>query len=150
MKKHTLRREQELCAPLAEVFAFFQQPENLAKITPPWLRFTILTPPPIRMEVGAEIDYSIRWLGVRVGWTTLISKFDPPQMFVDEQKKGPYRMWRHTHLFSRTSVGTMMVDEVIYELPFGILGDVAHLLIIRQQLNAIFDYRANAIGEIFG
>jgi ligand-binding SRPBCC domain-containing protein len=148
-KTHTLKRTQSFNKPIEEVFRFFQSPENLARITPSRLNFRLLTPSPITMKEGALIDYTIAWLGVPVRWTTMITHYEPPYKFVDQQIKGPYSLWHHTHIFVEHDGTTEMTDEVRYVLPFGFLGDVAHALVVQRQLNDIFDYRARVIGEIF-
>jgi ligand-binding SRPBCC domain-containing protein len=145
MKMYTLHRRQRILHPRSHVFGFFEAPENLARITPPSLGFRILTPLPITMKVGTVIDYTIRWLGVPVRWRTLITTYDPPFRFVDEQINGPYALWHHSHRFEETADGTEMTDEVRYCLPFGFLGDLGHTLIVRRQLEHIFDYRATVI-----
>jgi len=150
MRTHTLVREQIVHAPLNRVFGFFSNPENLSRLTPPELGFVILTPPPIGMRPGALIDYTIRLMGIRVRWTTLITGFDPGRSFVDEQLKGPYSFWHHTHTFREVPGGTLVRDEVRYALPFGILGSLAHALFVKGRLEEIFRYRARVIGEIFG
>ncbi len=149
MKTYTLTAEQFVPRPLPEVFAFFERPENLAKITPPSLGFVIVTPTPIAMKAGALIDYTIKVMGMRLRWRTLISQYDPPHMFVDEQLQGPYRQWHHTHTFREVEGGTVISDEVKYSLPLGILGRIAHVLFVRRQLQGIFAYRAEVIGEKF-
>ncbi len=148
MKTHTLERRQILAAPPGEVFAFFESPENLARITPPWLDFRILTPRPIHMKTGTVIDYTVRWLGVPVRWRTLITSYEPGRRFVDEQITGPYSLWHHTHEFEAGEGGTAMTDRVVYMMPFGPLGELAHELMVRRQLEEIFDYRAGVIGRI--
>lgn len=150
MTIHTLSREQFIPAPVADVFAFFSRPENLAKLTPPELGFLILTPSPIEMKPGALIDYTIRIFGMRARWTTLITAYDPGRSFVDEQLKGPYSFWHHTHRFEEAPGGTMVRDEVRYALPFGPLGRLGHALVVKRQLESIFGYRAKVIGTIFG
>ena len=150
MTIHTLERKQQLPMKPREVFPFFESPGNLARITPPWLNFRILTPGPIEMKVGTVIDYTIRWMGIRVRWKTLITSHEPPWKFVDEQIKGPYSLWHHTHQFLEIPSGTEMTDRVRYVLPGGLIGDVAHALVVRRQLNGIFDYRAEAISKLIG
>lgn len=150
MKMHTLTREQFVPADRDEVFAFFARPENLSRLTPPGLGFVILTPRPVAMEPGALIDYTIRVFGFRLRWTTLISEIDPGRSFVDEQSKGPYSSWRHTHLFGEAPGGTVVRDEVRYALPLGPIGELAHALAVKRRLRSIFDFRERAIAEIFG
>lgn len=149
MKTHTLIRKQFVPRPLEEVFSFFQRPENLAVITPPWLGFRILTPMPIEMEQGTIIDYTIKWMGMPVRWTTMITSYRAPHTFVDQQLKGPYSLWHHTHTFIEKDGGTEMTDTVRYVLPFGILGDVAHAVVVQSQLEKIFDYRRKVIEQVF-
>jgi hypothetical protein len=150
MKLYVLRREQMVARPIGEVFDFFKRPENLSLITPPSLGFVILTPSPIHMQTGTLIDYSIRLLGLRRHWTTLITDFDPPHRFSDIQLKGPYEFWHHTHCFESVGDGTRLTDEVRYIMPFGPLGRMAHSLMVRRQLDTIFDYRQRVITERFG
>ena len=149
MKLRSLKREQFIDKTLKQVFAFFESPENLAKITPPSLGFKTLTPSPIVMKEGALIDYTVRTLGFTIRWTTLVTCFDPPNKFVDQQLKGPYSFWHHTHTFAEKSGGTVVNDEVIYAMPFGIIGDIIHALFVRRQLRNIFDYRAKVIEQYF-
>jgi ligand-binding SRPBCC domain-containing protein len=150
MTIHTLTRQQFVPAPVADVFAFFSRPENLAKLTPPELGFLILTPSPIAMKQGALIDYTIRVFGMRVRWTTLITAYDPGRSFVDEQLRGPYSYWHHSHFFEEAPGGTMVRDEIRYALPFGPLGRLAHALVVKRQLASIFEYRARMVGTMFG
>ncbi|MBX2989919.1 MAG: SRPBCC family protein [Bacteroidetes bacterium] len=149
MNVHTLTRVQTLDYPIDEVFEFFRSPENLARITPPWLNFRILTPLPLEMHRGTLIDYTVNWLGMPVRWTTNIVEFNPPHHFVDLQISGPYSFWHHTHTFLEQNGKTDMRDEVRYVLPFGIFGEAVHRLIVRRQLEEIFDYRERAVRRQF-
>ena len=148
LKTFTLARTQQLPYQREYVFSFFKSPENLAYITPESLDFRILTPSPVSMRVGTLIDYTIRWFGVRLRWRTLITSYEPPFSFVDEQINGPYSFWHHTHIFEECAGGTEMFDEVRYALPFGIIGEMFHGLFVRPQLEKIFDYRARVIAGL--
>lgn len=143
-----LRLEMQVDRPIEDVFEFFADAWNLERITPPELRFRILTPRPLEMMQGTLIDYRLRLFGVRVRWKTLISDWTPPHRFVDEQLHGPYREWVHTHTFESIPEGTLIRDEVRYRLPLGPLGWPARPL-VRLHLHRIFEYRQRATAEIF-
>jgi ligand-binding SRPBCC domain-containing protein len=146
---YTLVRDQWIPSTQEQVFQFFADAENLEAVTPYWLKFHLITPTPIEMDQGTEIEYQISWWIVRLRWKTEITHWSPPHFFVDVQRRGPYRFWEHTHTFREEGGGTRMFDTVRYELPFGVLGRVAHALKVRDDLNRIFDYRAARIGERF-
>ena len=151
MTVHELRRRQQVTAPLDEVFDFFSRPENLAEITPGELGFQILTPSPIAMKEGALVDYVVRLGGWPLRWRTLITTYDPPHKFIDEQLAGPYSYWHHTHTFAALpGGGTELADHVRYVMPLGPLGDLVHALVVRRQLNGIFDHRRQVVARRFG
>lgn len=150
MTPHVLASEQFVPRPPDEVFAFFARPENLGEITPPWLGFRILTPSPVPMREGALIDYLIRLGPLPTRWRTLITAYDPPRRFVDEQLAGPYSFWHHTHTFAARDGGTVIGDRIEYLLPLGALGRLAERLVIRRQLRAIFAHRRRVIAARFG
>ncbi len=149
MKLHTIERKQFIKRPLKEVFAFFAAPENLARITPKKLDFQVMTPSPIEMKAGTIFDYQIRLAGVPVRWTTIIDSYDPPRGFVDVQLKGPYSFWHHTHTFEEKDGGTQVGDRVVYQMPFGLLGNLLNSIWVSRDLEHIFDYRMKVIGDIF-
>ena len=131
-----------------ETFALFENPNNLAKITPSWLRFRILTEG-LQMREGLEIEYRLRLFGIPLSWKTEITAYDPPKYFIDEAIQSPYQFWRHHHSFRETSEGTVVADRVEYDLPLGLIGRAAHGL-VALQLRAIFAYRQRAILELLG
>ena len=143
-----LERTQFIPKPRDEVYAFFSKPENLEQITPPFLRFTILTPRPVAMREGALIDYQLHLFGLPITWQAHIERFEPEQCFVDVQRKGPYAHWHHLHEFSDAPGGTEMRDVVDYALPFGPLGKAAELAFVRRTLDRIFDFRYDTIAEL--
>jgi hypothetical protein len=149
MQIHTLRREQRLPGAPAAVFGFFSDARNLEAITPPLLRFRVLTPEPA-MGAGALIRYGLRIHGVPLSWLTQITEWEPPYRFVDEQLDGPYALWRHTHSFEAAGEETIMRDVVRYRIGFGPLGTLAHALVVRRDLDRIFDYRAERVPELLG
>lgn len=146
---HTLEREHHVDGTPDAVFAFFADALNLQRITPPWLGFRVLTPPPIAMAAGARIEYSLRLRGLPLRWLTQIAVWEPPQRFVDMQLRGPYRLWHHTHSFERDGDGVRVRDVVRYRLALGPLGALANAAIVRRDLARIFDYRQRTIAEIF-
>jgi hypothetical protein len=147
--KHVLEREQLVRRPLGEVFAFFADAANLERLTPPRLRFKILTPLPIAMKAGALIDYELRLFAVPFRWRTLIETFEPMRRFSDVQLRGPYRTWNHLHEFEAVAGGTRMRDRVEYEIPLGPLGEIARSVFVTRQVESIFDFRRQQIERIF-
>ena len=141
---HRLERSQRIERPLAEVFAFFADASNLELITPHFLRFRTLTRAPITMRVGTRIDYEIALLGVPMRWRSHISVWQPNVRFVDEQERGPYARWHHTHDFEAQGNATVVRDTVEYSEPLGPLGGVAHVLFVERTLKRIFDFRREA------
>ena len=141
---HILQATQQLPLAPEEVFPFFAEADNLERLTPPELQFHIITPPPITMQLGTLIEYRLRLFGVPFKWLTRICHWNPPHEFVDEQLRGPYRTWVHTHRFHSTDKGTRMEDEVTYRLPFFPVGELAYPF-VKWQLRRIFDFRRQAI-----
>lgn len=141
---YQLETVQELPAKLETVFEFFSDAFQLESLTPPWLNFHVLTPAPIQISTGTLIDYRLRIHGIPLRWRTLISDWDPPHRFVDEQLKGPYRRWHHTHLFEPTANGTRVTDRVHYEVPGGSL---IHRWFVAPDLHRIFAYRQAQLAQ---
>ena len=148
---HVLERSQQLEVPAREAFAFYADASNLEAITPPWLRFRVVTPGAIAMAPGTLIDYRLRLHGVPVSWRTRIEVWEPPRRFVDVQLSGPYALWEHEHrLLPRGDEAVEIRDRVRYALPLGPLGALAHALLVRRDLARIFDFRQTAVAERLG
>lgn len=148
MAAYRFERRQVVSRPLEQAFAFYEEPRNLCRITPPWLQFRMMAGEAISMRRGLRVHYRIRPLGVAQRWTSEITEYEPPHRFVDEQIMGPYRRWRHVHEFRPVGDATEIVDVIEYEMPFGWLGRLAHALIVGRQLRTIFDYRQRAVAEL--
>lgn len=133
--------------PLAQVFNFFADACNLQELTPPFLKFHVVTPPPIAMHVGTTIDYRLRMHGLPMKWRSLISAWEPPFRFVDEQVRGPYSFWHHEHTFEERNGGTLIRDVVEYGVPGGWL---MHALFVKRDLASIFRYRTEMMRQRFG
>jgi ligand-binding SRPBCC domain-containing protein len=146
MKTHQFDSTLVLPAPLERVFPFFADAAHLDAITPPWLHFSIITPLPVEMKAGAILDHRLKVRGVSLSWQTRIQLWEPPCRFVDEQIRGPYRRWIHTHEFEEAREGTLMRDHVEYATPFDFL---LHKLVVRPDIQRIFDFRAAALTEHF-
>ena len=146
MTLHTLSAELWLPRPRGEVFPFFSDAKNLQTITPSWLNFEILTPQPVAMRVGTRIDYRLRFRGLPIRWQSEITAWEPPHRFVDEQRRGPYRRWKHTHVFEEHDGGTKCLDQVEYAVWGGAL---INWLMVRRDVEQIFAYRQATLKKLF-
>ncbi|MFZ6001639.1 MAG: SRPBCC family protein [Bacteroidota bacterium] len=151
MKVYTLKRVQTLPISIGEAWAFFSVPQNLGKITPPYMNFEIISQTGgLKAYTGQLIEYRVSVLpGIRLRWLTEITNVTEPTQFIDEQRKGPYKLWHHTHTFRETPNGVEMTDVVKYQLPAGPLGVLAHALFVERRLNGIFDYRFEVLNNLF-
>jgi ligand-binding SRPBCC domain-containing protein len=148
MRIFTVEREQLLPGRPEEVFPFFADARNLEAITPPILRFEVVTPGAIPMRVGALIQYRLTLRGIGVNWLTSIQEWDPPHRFVDQQVRGPYALWHHTHEFAAApgdGAATVMRDTVRYAIGFGPFGALAARAFVHRDVAAIFDFRQEAV-----
>lgn len=150
MKPYCLERRQTLPINLEEAWAFFSDPVNLVKITPPYMDFRITSPLRNDMYAGQIITYTVRPLFNRkMNWTTEITHVDRPYFFVDEQRFGPYRFWHHQHRFSAVEGGVEVHDLVHYLLFHDQFTGLINRLIVAPRLRRIFDYRSRKLQEIF-
>tara|TARA_Y100000590_G_scaffold332892_5_gene378592 strand:- start:7481 stop:7939 length:459 start_codon:yes stop_codon:yes gene_type:complete len=150
MAVYFLKRKQVVPGDMATVFSFFENPMNLEMITPPWMHFKILSSTDNPVRKNTQISYRIRWLIFPMIWKSRISEYEENSFFVDEMMQGPYKTWYHRHLFSTVRGGIEITDLVKYELPFGLLGNLVHSILIRKQLEKIFNHRNEAVAKIFG
>jgi len=132
---------------LEEVFAFFADARNLEAITPPWLHFQIQDADSLKIEAGSLIDYRLRLHGFPIRWRTRIRDWEPPRRFIDEQLRGPYRLWVHEHRFEAQNGGTRMEDTVTYRVPGG---GFVHWLAVERDLRKIFGYRRMKVQALLG
>jgi ligand-binding SRPBCC domain-containing protein len=148
---YVFEQTQNVCASTAQCWAFFADAHNLSKLTPPSLDFAIQREVPPEMYPGLMIQYRVRPIaGIPVTWLTEITHVEPLRYFIDEQPVGPYRLWHHEHWFEALGPErTCMRDVILYKLPFGAFGRIAHALFVRPQLERIFQFRKRAIEELF-
>ena len=152
MAIHTLQTRQIIPVHTRACWQFFSDPRNIIRITPKKLSFEILSEVPARIYPGLMIRYRVRPVfGVPLTWLTEITHVEEPEMFVDEQRWGPYRIWHHEHHFkSLDDDRTEMIDTVTYQLPFMPLSELVHRPLIRKKLDEIFSYREQTVRKIFG
>ena len=139
---YILDRQQKVSGSPDQAWAFLQNPANLDRITPPDLKFRIVTEVPAIMYNGLIIEYriTIPFIGTH-SWVTEIKHIHEGVSFVDEQRLGPYRFWYHYHEIRQEADGVLLIDRVHYQPPLGILGRIAYWFYIRRTLERIFDYR---------
>jgi ligand-binding SRPBCC domain-containing protein len=151
MSVHHFRIVQKIPIPVKQAWDFFSHPGNLQLITPPAFQFKILTNLGDRpIYTGQVIDYTVRPIfNIRMRWTTLITRVEEESLFIDEQTRGPYRYWKHEHYFRPVDGGTEMTDLLAYEVPGWVAGDILNALLIRSEIESLFDYRHKKIEERF-
>ncbi|MGD7652474.1 MAG: SRPBCC family protein [Verrucomicrobiales bacterium] len=146
MKIHQLNDQLWLPKPVGEIFDFFADARNLQLLTPPFLGFRILTPMPVEMKPGTIIDYKLRVHGLPIFWRTEISEWEPGRRFVDQQLRGPYRLWHHEHTFEPRDGGTLVSDKVRYAV---LLDPIIHPLFVKPDVQRIFSFRREKMLELF-
>lgn len=153
MKIYRLHRIQQLPVSPETCWDFFTKPHNLTRITPAYMNFRILSITGEENEIyaGQIIQYKVNiFPKIPVFWTTEITHVQPMELFVDEQRSGPYRFWHHQHRFRKIEGGIQMTDDVHYALPMGPAGRLLHRLLVKNSLNTIFDHRREVLTDIFG
>ena len=147
---YELKRTQILHVDRKKAWEFLSNPQNLKLITPPYLGFEVISELPAKMYAGQLIQYYVTpVLGIKVNWVTEITHVEEGKYFVDEQRIGPYSLWHHQHFIDDCDSGVEMTDIVHYKLPFGILGRLAHPILVKNKLNEIFEFRYNTLESIF-
>ena len=151
MKLYRLLRTQKLPLSVNEAWDFFSNPRNLALITPPSLGFKVTSDEPQKIYQGMIVTYTVMpFLNYPVQWVTEITHMEERRIFVDEQRFGPYKFWHHQHIFEEIEGGVEVTDLIHYALPYGPLGRIAHGLIVKHQLEHIFEFRRNYLEKRFG
>ncbi len=144
------KAEQWLPVSVEKAWDFFSSPKNLSVITPPELDFRILHPTDEETYEGMLIDYKVRpLLGISLYWQTKITAVDKPRSFTDEQLKGPYALWQHTHQFEPLNGGVLMKDRVRYRLPLGFIGSIMNRLLVKKKIEGIFAFRRQKLESLF-
>jgi len=147
---HELLLEQWVPRPIDEVFNFFGDAQNLELLTPPHLRFKVLSSSTDPLQAGTLIDYRLQLHGIPFRWQSLIGEWNPVTHFSDTQMRGPYKKWHHTHTFIEQDGGTLIRDHALYQLPFGVPGDTVAYFFVKKDLEKIFGYRIAKVRELFG
>ncbi len=149
MKTYNISSTITVKTTLKKAWEFIQNPEILNRITPPDIHFKIITDIPEKIYNGLIINYNVKipFMGF-THWISEIKHVEEPYQFVDEQRVGPYKIWYHQHQLKEIPGGVEVIDNVIYVLPYGIFGTMAHFFFVKRQLNRIFDYRNKLFKEL--
>jgi len=151
MKIYTLHKKQKLPISVNDAWEFLSDPKNLKVITPDYMGFNILSGADRPMYSGQIIQYIVTpILGIKTKWVTEITHVLDKQYFVDEQRFGPYALWHHKHFIKEIEGGVEMEDIIDYKIPLGIIGQLAHPIIVKPKLEEIFEYRQKKLIELFG
>jgi len=151
MKLYRLETVQNLPISQKEAWDFLSDPNNLKRITPEYMGFEILSGASDKMYAGQIIQYIVTpVMSIPTKWVTEITHVDEGKYFVDEQRFGPYTLWHHKHFIKPIHKGVEMIDIIDYKIPFGILGQLVHPIIVAPKLKEIFEFRKHALNEMFG
>tara|TARA_A100000164_G_scaffold207519_2_gene184025 strand:+ start:582 stop:1043 length:462 start_codon:yes stop_codon:yes gene_type:complete len=151
LKLYQLRTKQELPISLEKAWKFFSDPKNLKDITPNEMNFNIISGADKSIYAGQIIQYKVSpVLGINLKWVTEITHVKENAYFVDEQRFGPYSLWHHKHFFKKINGGILMEDIVDYKIPYGLIGQFAHVIFVKKKLEKIFNYRHTKLEKLFG
>ena len=151
MKLYRLHTIQDLPISKDQAWDFLSNPKNLKTITPDYMGFNILSGADRKMFPGQIIQYIVTPVaGIPTKWVTEITHVKEGEYFVDEQRFGPYALWHHKHFIESIPRGVRMEDIVDYKLPFGVLGQLVHPILVKPKLKEIFEYRKQKLIELFG
>ena len=151
MKIYTFHRKQKLPISVEKAWEFLSNPANLKTITPKYMSFDILSGNEKPMYAGQIIQYIVTpILGIKTKWVTEITHVKKNEYFVDEQRFGPYALWHHKHFINEIEGGVEMEDIIDYKIPLGLLGQIAHPILVKPKLEEIFAYRQTKLIELFG
>ena len=151
MKLYQLRTKQELPISVEKAWKFFSDPKNLKDITPSEMNFNIISGADKSIYAGQIIQYKVSpVLGINLKWVTEITHVKENEYFVDEQRFGPYSLWHHKHFFKKINGGILMEDIVDYKIPYGLIGQFAHVIFVKKKLEKIFNYRHTKLEKLFG
>jgi ligand-binding SRPBCC domain-containing protein len=152
MALYNLTARQKFPAAIESLWDFISSPANLKIITPDYMGFEVISKSlPEKIYRGMIINYKVSpLLGIKLNWVTEITELKEYEYFVDEQTRGPYRLWHHKHILEKIEGGVLMTDIINYRPPFSFIGNISNSLIVRKKLNGIFNYRRKKLEEIFG
>jgi ligand-binding SRPBCC domain-containing protein len=151
MKIYRLQKIQQLPISVDQAWQFLSDPKNLKTITPNYMGFKILEGDEKMIYPGQIIKYIVTpIMGIPTQWVTEITHVKEGEYFVDEQRFGPYDLWHHKHFIRPIKKGVEMEDIIDYKIPFGLLGQMVHPIVVKPKLKAIFEYRHNKLTELFG
>jgi ligand-binding SRPBCC domain-containing protein len=151
LKLYQIKTKLKLPISVDKAWEFLSNPKNLKEITPKHMNFRILSGADRSIFAGQIIQYKVTpMLGISTKWVTEITHVKDKEYFVDEQRFGPYALWHHKHFIKKIDGGVEMEDVIDYKIPFGIIGQIAHPIIVKNKLKQIFKYRENKLKELFG
>ena len=151
MKLYQLRAKQGFPISKDRAWKFLSDPKNLKVITPEHMGFNILSGVERLMYPGQINQYKVSpFPGFTTKWVTEITHVKEGEYFVDEQRFGPYALWHHKHFINEIDGGIEMEDIIDYKIPLGVLGQIAHPILVKKQLKAIFNFREEKLNQLFG